>query len=610
MMAESLSSLTQTWLQWDQDPTTRAEIEKLRDSNATEELEKRLRNRIEFGTAGLRGRMAAGFSCMNSLTVIQASQGLAKFIRDKRSEIAASGVVIGHDARHNSARFAALAANAFIAQRIPVWFFKEEGPTPLVPFGVNYFRAAAGIMVTASHVGYKVYSSNGAQINRPEDGEIAQSILENLEPWPTAWAELQPGEYLRADSYQELLPHYGKRVEEFTKTTVTDWQPPRPFVYTPLHGVGGLVLPNVCNSIGIHDFVSVAAQEKPDPDFPTVKFPNPEESGALDLAIQTADQEEKTLIIANDPDADRFAVAEKVGYVNLPSPPYSSLMCFYLDSETWYTMSGNHVGVLLASHILDSYDIGKDWSHLAVLTTTVSSSMLGKMAAAKGIQFTETLTGFKWMANVARDLEKEGKTVVFSYEEALGYMFPSVCYDKDGITAATVFLAAEAKWRAQGLTAYGKLQNLFTEFGHHETLNHYFRSPDPQLTSTLFQGIRGSSCLAEMKFGPFKILRWRDLTEGYDSSTPDKKPDLPEDPSSQMLTLWLDGGVRFTFRGSGTEPKVKFYIESCGDSREHAVTAVCDAFLTIREHWVQRFTPSMTYSRQLPTSSGHVLDLE
>jgi phosphoglucomutase len=229
----------------------------------------------------------------------------------------------------------------------------------------------------------------------------------------------------------------------------------------------------------------------------------------------------------------------------------------FFYSGTWYTLTGNHVGVLLASHILDSFDASKDWSHIAVLTTTVSSGMLAKMAAAKGINFSETLTGFKWMANVARDLEKAGKTVVFSYEEALGYMFPSVCYDKDGITAATVFLAAEAKWRAQGLTAYAKLQNLFAEFGHHETLNNYFRSPDPKLTSKLFQGIRGSSCLTKMKFGPFKILRWRDLTEGYDSSTSDNKPDLPEDPTSQMLTLWLDGGVRFTFRGSGTEPKVK-----------------------------------------------------
>ncbi|KAJ5271016.1 hypothetical protein N7505_006774 [Penicillium chrysogenum] len=589
-MAQSISSLTEQWLQWDQDPTTRVEIEQLRDSNATEELEKRLRNRIEFGTAGLRGRMSAGFSCMNSLIVIQASQGLAKFIRDKRSEIASNGVVIGHDARHNSAKFAALAANAFIAQRIPVWFFNEEGPTPMVAFGVNYFGAAAGIMVTASHTS-RSYSSNGAQINRPEDGEIAQSIQENLEPWPTAWTELQPGEFLRADSYQKLLPHYSSQVAKYTKSTVTDWQPPRPFIYTPLHGVGGLVLPNLCRSLGVNQFSSVAAQEKPDPDFPTVKFPNPEEAGALDLAIETADREGKTLIIANDPDADRFAVAEKV------------------DGK-WHTLTGNHLGVLLASHILDSFDASKNWSHIAVLTTTVSSGMLGKMAAAKGIHFAETLTGFKWMANVARDLEKEGKSAPFAYEEALGYMFPSVCYDKDGITAAAVFLAAEAKWRAQGLTAYAKLQQLFSEFGHHETLNNYFRSPNPQLTSTLFQGIRGSPGLANMQFGRFKILRWRDLTEGYDSGTPDNKPDLPQDPTSQMITMWLDGGVRFTFRGSGTEPKVKFYIESCGDSREDAVKAVCDAFLTIREEWVQRFTPSMTYSKQLSTSSGDILNVE
>ncbi|KAJ5780599.1 hypothetical protein N7457_005759 [Penicillium paradoxum] len=579
-MTESISSLTEQWLQWDQDPTTRAEIEQLRDSNATEELEKRLRNRIEFGTAGLRGRMAAGFSCMNSLIVIQASQGLAKFIRDKRSDIASKGVVIGHDARHNSAKFAALAANAFIAQQIPVWFFDEEGPTPMVAFGVNYFGAAAGVMVTASHNppqdnGYKVYSSNGAQINRPEDGEIAQSIQENLEPWPTAWAELQPSEYLRADSYQKLLPHYSNQVATYMKSTVENWQPPRPLVYTPLHGVGGLVLPTLCRSLGINDFHS-PTQRKPEHWILLLKLPIMRGS---------------TLIIANDPDADRFAVAEKV-------------------NGQWHTLTGNHVGVLLASHILDSFDASKDWSHIAVLTTTVSSGMLGKMAAAKGIHFQETLTGFKWMANVARDLEKEGKKIPFAYEEALGYMFPSVCYDKDGITAATVFLAAEAKWRAQGLTAYAKLQQLFSDFGHHETLNNYFRSPNPQLTTKLFQGIRGSPGLANMQFGRFKILRWRDLTEGYDSGTPDNKPDLPEDPTSQMLTLWLEGGVRFTFRGSGTEPKVKFYIESCGDSRDDAVKAVCDAFLAIREEWVQMYTPSMTYSKQLPTSSGHILDVE
>lgn len=183
--------------------------------------------------------------------------------------------------------------------------------------------------------------------------------------------------------------------------------------------------------------------------------------------------------------------------------------------------------------------------------------MLEKMAVSKGAQFQETLTGFKWMGNVARDLEKTGRNVPFAYEEALGYMFPSVCYDKDGITAASVFLAAYTKWQSQGLTAFGKLQQLFAEHGHHETLNNYFRSPNPALTTELFNGIRSGSFLDDMQFGQFKILRWRDMTEGYDSATPDNKPDLPEDASSQMLTLWLEGGVRFTMRGSGTEPKVK-----------------------------------------------------
>lgn len=183
--------------------------------------------------------------------------------------------------------------------------------------------------------------------------------------------------------------------------------------------------------------------------------------------------------------------------------------------------------------------------------------MLQKMAEAKGIQFKETLTGFKWMGNVAQDLEKTGQTVPFAYEEALGYMFPAVSYDKDGITALSVFSMAAAKWKAQGLTVFGKLQQLFQEFGHHETLNSYFRSPSPQLTLELFRGIRTGSYLPDMQFGKFKILRWRDLTEGYDTASSDHKPDLPQDPTSQMITLWLDGGVHFTLRGSGTEPKVK-----------------------------------------------------
>ena len=252
---------------------------------------------------------------------------------------------------------------------------------------------------------------------------------------------------------------------------------------------------------------------------------------------------------------------------------FSTYFDLRIPSGKWFLLTGNHVGVLLASHVIDSLDPSEDLSRITVLTTTVSSGMLEKMATSKGIKFQETLTGFKWMGNVARELEAAGKTVPFAYEEALGYMFPSVCYDKDGITAAAVFLVAAAKWKTQGLTAQAKLQQLFAEYGHHETLNNYFRSPSPELTAELFRGIRSGSFLADRKLGTFKILRWRDLTEGYDSATPDNKPDLPEDPTSQMLTLWLEGGARFSIRGSGTEPKVKC---TCFFSLSHLTLELTD----------------------------------
>ncbi|KAL5343398.1 hypothetical protein BJX70DRAFT_167731 [Aspergillus crustosus] len=596
-LEDSLSPLIQKWLEWDQDPTTRSEIEQLRDSGQATELEKRLQKRIQFGTAGLRGRMAAGFSCMNSLTVIQASQGLAKYLKDNHADLVPRGVIIGHDARHNSARFAELAANAFIAQQIPVWFYTGPAVTPAVPFGVTDMRALAGVMVTASHNpaqdnGYKVYFKNGCQINSPMDREISDSIEANLEPWPNAWAETpQSSKYFRPSTYEQLLPRYTTRVWHYSKSTVQDWRYPRPFVYTPLHGVGGLVLPALCRSLGFTDFTTVPEQTLPDPNFPTLPFPNPEENGALDLAVETADREGKTLIIANDPDADRFAAAEKV-------------------DGSWFFFTGNHMGALLASHLFDSLENIDTDTRIAVLNSAVSSTMMEKMATARGIYFEESLTGFKWMGNTSRKLEELGYYVTFAFEEALGYMFPEVCYDKDGITAAMVFLSAQARWATQGLTPYTRLQQLFAEYGHHETLNNYFRSPNPETSLSLFDAIRAGSFKSEMKLGPFKILRWRDMTEGYDSGTEDKTPKLPADKSSQMLTLWLDREVRFTIRASGTEAKVKFYIESCGSSREQATEAVCDTLRAVIKEWIQPFAPLLTYSKTLPTSSGYTFELD
>lgn len=389
-------------------------------------------------------------------------------------------------------------------------------------------------------------------------------------------------------------------------------------MYTPLHGVGGLVFPSLCRSVGIKDFTVVPEQEEPNPDFPTVAFPNPEEVGALDLAMRTADREGRELIIAHDPDADRFAAAEKVKYVSAAFQPRTPLTnC----SGSWFTFTGNHLGVLLASHLFDSLETIDSDTRIAVLNSTVSTCMLEKMAKAKGMHYEEALTGFKWMGNIARRLEELGYYVPFAFEEALGYMFPEVCYDKDGISAAMVFLLAQAKWNAQGLTPYTKLQQLFKEHGHHETLNTYVRSTDPELTMDLFRKIRSGQFGAGKSFGSFNIQRWRDLTEGYDSGTEDHTPTLPVDKNTQMLTLWLDREVRFTIRASGTEPKVKstskiiqshcamlililVYIESSGASQDQAVEAVRDTFLTVIKEWVQPFAPAMTYNEQQVTSSG------
>jgi phosphoglucomutase len=261
-----------------------------------------------------------------------------------------------------------------------------------------------------------------------------------------------------------------------------------------------------------------------------------------------------------------------------------------------------------------------------VLNSTVSTTMLEKMARAYGVEFRETLTGFKWMGNIAKDLEEDGYEVPFAFEEALGYMFPKVSYDKDGITAAAVFLLAEAQWRTQGLTPFTKLHRLFKRFGHHETFNNYFRSPDPATTAALFAKIRAGPWRRGKAFGKHKITRWRDMTLGYDSDTPDHKPALPVDPTSHMLTVWLNSDVKFTLRGSGTEPKVKcessfphvhsktqtdvlfvlpVYIESWKNDQDLAIETVCDVFTTILKKWIRAFAPSMTYKDEFFTSSSH-----
>lgn len=573
-MEPDITELAKEWIRIDQETKTREQIYRLLHEGKKDELEQRLRHRIAFGTAGLRARMEAGFARMNSVTVIQASQGVAEYLLQNVPDTKHRGIVIGRDARHNSEKFAKLTAASFVAKGIKVWWLEPSVSAPMVPFGVKELGAVAGVMITASHNpkednGYKVYWSNGAQIIPPHDKGIASAIEANAEPLQESWDK-------RAVETNMLVEGSFGFVERAYFNAVVAAADPQErlresrsvpeFAYTAMHGVGLQYMTSALEALGIEESMTVVEeQSRPDPEFPTIKFPNPEEKGALDAAIATAEKNGLNLILASDPDADRLAVAQK------------------LPTGDWKQFTGNQLGILLASHILDAYTKPRD--KLAMLSSTVSSRMLAVMGEKEGFKHAETLTGFKWMGNIALDLDAEGYDTRFAFEEAIGYMIPGVVKDKDSVAAAAVFLAACSRWYEEGLTPWEKLRELYEKYGYFEDANTYLISPSPEVTTKVFEHVRVLGSPFPQTLGNRKVLKWRDLTKGWQSDSEDHKPNLPVDESSQMITCEVEGDVRFTVRGSGTEPKIKFYIEGKGESSEIAHRKAEDVLWDLLKEW-------------------------
>ena len=578
-MNEDISELAKEWIRIDQDAETRDQIYRLLHAGKKEELEQRLRHRIAFGTAGLRARMEAGFARMNAVTVIQTSQGLAEYLLSNVADTKHRGVIIGRDARHNSEKFAKLTAAAFIAKGIKVWWLELPVSTPLVPFGLRHLRAAAGVMITASHNpkddnGYKVYWENGAQIIPPHDKGIAASIEANIEPLKESWDEKAVERSMRIEgSFGFVHDAYFNAIVAAADPKGLLQSPESrsvpEFAYTAMHGVGLRYMESALKALGIEQSMTVVEEQaKPDPDFPTVKFPNPEEKGALGIAIATADQSSRSLVLASDPDADRLAVAQK------------------LPIGEWKQFSGNQLGILLASHIMETFTGQRE--RLAMLSSTVSSRMLAVMAEKEGFKHVETLTGFKWMGNIARDLDAEGFDTRFAFEEAIGYMIPGVVKDKDSIAAAAVFLAACSRWRQQGLSPWDKLQDLYRSYGSFGDANTYLISPSADVTTKVFEHVRSLGSPFPQTLCGKRVMKWRDLTKGWQSDTDDHNPNLPVDEGSQMITCEIENDVRFTIRGSGTEPKIKFYIEGQAGDTEHAKQKAEAVLEDLLQEW---FTP-------------------
>ncbi len=541
-MSHSLFAIATAWADADPDTDTQAEVRALLAAKDKAALEERFSASLEFGTAGLRGILGGGTNRMNRAVVRRTTLGLGRYLLQQTPDAPSRGVVIGYDARRLSREFAEDAAAVLGALGIVTHFFEDVAPTPLVAFAVNHLSAAAGIVITASHNppeynGYKVYWGNGAQIIPPHDLGIAASIEQ---AGPANAIALLPEASARA---QRLLHSVSPSVCRAYFDALLQLRPTRTagdlrVVYTAMHGVGGAFVTQLFEEAGFTKTDVVAEQQVPDGTFPTVRFPNPEEKGAMDLATALATSKQADLVLANDPDADRLAVMARDvdGHLRL--------------------LTGNEVGVLLGHFTLTHMGTQRP----LVATTIVSSAQLVDMAKALGARCVETLTGFKWIANRAMELEKtENVNFVFGYEEALGYTVGTVVRDKDGIGAALVVADMAAWCRTRGQTLLGYLEDIQRAHGLYV---------GKQFNATL-PGASGAKKIGELMQAfrnapPQKIGDWHvDSVSDYQKRirrllSHEERLELP---ASNVIAFGLEGGGRVTLRPSGTEPKIKFYFE-------------------------------------------------
>ncbi|MCW2495813.1 phospho-sugar mutase [Jatrophihabitans sp.] len=522
-MNQRLRAQVEAWIDDEVDPAAAGELQALLDEDAEAELADRFRAPLTFGTAGLRGPIRPGPNGMNRTVVRRAAAGLAAWLT--AAGHAGQPVVVGYDGRHGSLDFAQDSAAIFAAAGFEALIMPTTLPTPVLAYSVRHLHAAAGVMVTASHNppadnGYKVYAADGAQIVPPTDTEIEAAIhaVGSSREIP-----LDPSGVRVLDD--DLVAGY---VAAVAGLIAADGPRALSIVHTAMHGVGTATLKRVFAAAGFAEPESVPEQRDPDADFPTVAFPNPEEPGALDLAFALAASVGADLIIANDPDADRCAVAVPgSGGAGSEGAGSEGAGSEGAGADGWRMLRGDQVGVLLADALLRKGVRG------TYATTIVSSSMLGAMAARAGVGYAETLTGFKWISRAAPDL-------VYGYEEALGYaVAPELVLDKDGVSAALLVAELAATLKAEGSSLARRLDELAADYGRYATDQLSVRVDDLSLIEAAMRRVRSAP--------PATLL-----------GVPAAFEELL--PATDAVRLRFAGG-RVVIRPSGTEPKLKAYLE-------------------------------------------------
>ena len=529
VISAELRAEVEEWIALDPDPKTAAQLHSWLDSENAEELNSAFSGFLQFGTAGLRGPIGPGPSRMNRAVVARAAAGIAAYMKER----GLSSVVIGRDARYGSEDFTFESAAIFSGAGMKVYVLPRPLPTPVLAYAVRDLNVDCGIMVTASHNppqdnGYKVYlggvvdgiNYNASQIVSPADEQISAHIA------------TQNHELTRADVWEILNDDVLDRYVARTALIAPDVYPVRA-IYTAMHGVGTETVEKVFAKAAYADPILVKAQTDPDPDFPTVAFPNPEEPGAIDLSLVVAREHDGDVVIANDPDADRCAAA-----IN--------------DGGTWRMLSGDELGALFGEYLASNSP--EKYRERCFANSIVSSSLLSKIANHHGIEFHETLTGFKWLAK----LENLG----FGYEEAIGYSVdPQTVNDKDGVSAAIALARIAGELKSQGSSISQYLKKIREKYGFHKTIQISIRVADLRNISRVLNAIRAA---VPSEIAGYKVERFDDLLN--------PSGDLPP---TDGVRFYLEKGIRVIIRPSGTEPKVKCYIEVVrnGDTPEDHAAA-------------------------------------
>lgn len=555
-LLKEVTARAQVWLDGNYDAETKAEVRQLLDAEDKTELIEAFYKDLEFGTGGLRGIMGAGTNKMNIYTVGAATQGLSNYLLSQFPDLPQISVVIGHDCRNNSRKFAEISADIFSANGIKVYLWEDLRPTPITSFAIRHFGCQSGVIITASHNpkeynGYKAYWSDGAQMIAPHDVNVIKEVekIKNVED-------------IKFKGNKDLIEIIGKEIDQIylekVKTLILspeaiERNKDLKIVYTPIHGTGIMLIPDALRSYGFTNVIDVPEQNVISGNFPTVISPNPEEPAALAMAVEKAKETDADIVLGTDPDSDRIGVAVKN------------------DNGEWILFNGNQIFLIYIYYQITRWkELGRLKGKEYVVKTIVSTEVMADVARKNKVEYYDTFTGFKWIADVMR--KNEGiKTYIGGGEESYGYLAEDFVRDKDAVSACTLMAEIAAWAKDNGKTLFQLLQDIYVEYGYGKEKG----------ISVVRKGKSGAEEIAQMmsdyranppkEIADSKVVTIKDYqTLKQTDVASGKTSDLKMPATSNVLQFFTEDGTKISVRPSGTEPKIKFYIEVRGEMKSRS----------------------------------------